>query len=137
MARTKAIETPHELKLLFQDYCEWVKENPYKVHDYKGKDATEVNMKRQRPITWTGFEAWLAKEEVVHHLGHYEQNSNNAYTEFLPTIARIKAICSGDIIDGALAGVYNQNIAARIEGLADKKDVDKKVTKINFTDGAG
>lgn len=137
MARSKAIETPHELKALFEDYKEWVKENPYKVHDFVGKDAVEVHKNRQRPITWTGFEAWLSMEEVLVHLGHYEQNTGGAYTEFLPVIARIKKQCSGDVIDGALAGVYNQNIAARLEGLTDKKETEKTVRKINFTDASG
>jgi hypothetical protein len=36
-----------------------------------------------------------------------------------------------------MAGVYNQNIAARLEGLADKKEIEKKTTKVKFTDAAG
>lgn len=130
----KAIQTPQELYKLFTEYKEWVKANPYKFHDFVGKDAEEVWKQRQRALTWIGFEGWLAENEVLTHLGHYEQNTNGAYTNFLPTIARIKRECSADVVSGALAGVYQQNIAARIEGLADKKEVDKKVTKLNFKD---
>lgn len=137
MPRDKAIQTPEELYTLFEQYKTWAKDNPYEWHDFVGKDAEEVWKKRERPITWKSFEAWLYREGVVTHLGHYEQNTNDSYKEYLPTIRAIKAQISSDIVDGALAGVYNQNIAARIEGLSDKKEVDKKVTKVNFTDGAG
>lgn len=108
--------------------------NPFKEHDFVGKDATEVNRKKQRPTSWIGFEGWLASNQIAHHLGHYEQNTDNHYTNYLPIIRAIKAICSADIIEGAMAGIYNHNLAARLEGLADKKEVDKTVHKVKFTD---
>lgn len=137
MARTKAIETPEELSAHFEGYKEWVKKNPYKWHDYVGKDAEEVWKRRQRPLTWIGFEVYLNKQGILTQLTHYEQNTDNSYTEFLPIIRALKAECHQDIIEGASAGVFNQNIAARLTGLVDKKELDKKVTKVNFTDGAG
>jgi hypothetical protein len=130
----KIFKTPEELFSKFKEYLEWVKANPYKWHDFVGKDAEEVWKERQRPITWSGFEGWLASNDIAAHLGHYEQNTDEGYAEFLPTIRAIKRICSQDVIDGALAGVFNQNIAARIEGLADKKEIDKTSRKIKFTD---
>jgi hypothetical protein len=126
MPRTKAIETPERLQELFDQYREWVKTSPYMVHDFVGKEGVEVERKRQRPLTWVGFEAWLWREGVVTHLGHYEQNTEGSYTEYLPIIRALKNQCSSDIIDGALSGVFNQNIAARLEGLTDKKELDHK-----------
>jgi hypothetical protein len=70
MPRTKAIETPERLQELFDQYREWVKTSPYMVHDFVGKEGVEVERKRQRPLTWVGFEAWLWREGVVTHLGH-------------------------------------------------------------------
>lgn len=122
MTRTKAISTPEELETLFSEYKTWVSDNPYKVHDYVGKDAVEVRREKQRPLTWKGFEAWLYRRGILQHLGHYEQNTGDAYTDYLPIIRALKAEVSADIVDGALAGVYNQNIAARIEGLTDKSE---------------
>lgn len=122
MPRTKTIESPEQLETLFNSYKEWVKNNPYKVHDYVGKDATEVRKEKQRPVTWSGFEAWLSREKILTHLAHYEQNTAESYTEYLPIIRAIKQECRGDVIDGALAGVYNPNIAARVEGLTDKSE---------------
>lgn len=135
--RPKAIETPEELLKLFQDFKKWVEVNPYKWHDFVGKDAEEVWKERQRPLTWIGFEGYLAREGHLVHLGHYEQNTGGAYDDFLPIIRVIKRECSADIIEGAMSGVFNQNIAARLEGLADKKEVDKVVKRIKFTDAAG
>jgi hypothetical protein len=134
MSNQKAIESPEKLWELFQEFRVYVETNPFKEHDFVGKDATEVNRKKQRPVSWIGFEGWLAKQRILVHLGHYEQNTDEAYTDYLPIIHAIKKICSADIVEGAMAGIYNHNLAARLEGLADKKEVDKTVKTINFTD---
>lgn len=124
MPRDKAISTPEELAELFNKYKDWAKSTPYLVHDFVGKDAIEVEKKKERPLTWVGFEAWLWREGVVQHLGHYEQNTDGAYEAYLPTIRALKMQCRADVIDGALSQVYNQNIAARLEGLKDATDVN-------------
>lgn len=134
MGNHKSIASAEELERLFFEYKDWVKQNPFKWHDFVGKDAEEVWKERERAITWSGFEAYLANKRILVHLGHYEQNKEGSYDEFLPIIRAIKRICTGDIIDGALSGIYNHNIAARLEGLADKKEVDKTVRKVKFTD---
>jgi hypothetical protein len=125
--RPKAIESPEELKSLFEAYKKWIQENPYLVHDFVGKDAVEVEKKKQRPLSWVGFEGYLARNGVLEHLGHYEQNRGEAYTEYVPIIRALKKECSSDIIEGAMAGVYNANLAARLEGLADKKELEAQV----------
>lgn len=134
VGREKEIATPEELQKHFEDYKTWAKENPYKWHDFVGKDAEEVWKERERPLTWFGFEAHLCKQGILTQLTHYEQNANNSYTAYLPIIRAIKAEINQDIVEGASAGVFQQNIAARLTGLADKKEVEKKVTKLNFKD---
>jgi len=139
MPRDKAIKTPEELQALFDQYRAWAKTNPFKVHDFVGKDAQEVNKEKERPLTWIAFEAWLYREGIVTHLGHYEQNTDGAYAEYLPIIRALKKQCSADVIDGALATVYNQNIAARLEGLKDQSDINlndhRKTTAEMFPEG--
>lgn len=122
--RPKLIETPEKLYELFKQYRQWAKSNPYLFHDYVGKDAAEVWKKRERPLTWIGFEGYLAENGIVYHLGNYEHNDRGAYSDYLPIIRMIKKQCSNDTVSGALAGVYNQNIAARLEGLSDRSDVN-------------
>jgi hypothetical protein len=125
--RPKAIESPEALERLFEDYKQWIKDNPYMVHDFVGKDAEEVERRKQRPLSWVGFEGFLARNKILVHLGNYEQNTDGAYTEYLPIIRALKKECSSDIIEGAMAGVYNANLAARLEGLADKKELEAQV----------
>lgn len=135
MPREKLIGSPEILAELFEKYRTWAKDTPYEFHDFVGKDAEEVWKKRQRPLTWKGFEAWLYREGVVSQLTHYEQNTDDSYTAYLPIIRALKNQCSADIIDGALAGIYQQNIAARLEGLTDKKELDHKgipETKVTY-----
>lgn len=125
--RPKNIESPEALHELFEEYKQWVKENPFMVHDYVGKDAIEVERRKQRPLSWVGFEGFLARAGIIEHLGNYEQNTGGTYTAFLPIIRVCKKQCSADIVDGALAGVYAHNLAARIEGISDKKELEAQV----------
>lgn len=126
MGKPKAIESPEQLQQYFEDYKKWAKENPFKWHDFVGKDADEVWKERERPLTWFGFEAHLCKQGILTQLTHYEQNTGDAYTEYLPIIRAIKAEINQDIVEGASAGVFQQNIAARLTGLVDKKELDHK-----------
>jgi len=122
MSREKAIK-PEELYPYFEQLKAETKANPYKVIDWVGKDATEVVRKKERPITFIGFEGWLAKNGIVYHLGHYSDPKNESYAEYLPIIARIKAECRADTVEGALSGMFNSNLAARIEGITEKSEV--------------
>jgi hypothetical protein len=126
----KNIESPQKLLQLFNEYKEWVKENPFLVHDFVGKDAVEVFKQKQRPITWQGFEGYLSERGIVSQLGQYERNKDNSYSDYLPIISHIKAQTSANIIDGAMSGVYNANLAARLQGLVDRSDVTTDGDKV-------
>ena len=134
----KNIETPEKLLQLFDEYKTWVKENPFLVHDFVGKDAVEVYKQKQRPITWQGFQGYLSERRIISQLKDYERNTNGAYENYLPIISHIKAQTSANIIDGAMSGVYNANLAARLQGLVDRSDVttdgDKVGTVIKWGD---
>jgi hypothetical protein len=133
MSKPKAIESPEELESLFQAFKKWSEEHPFKEHDFVGKDGNSVERKKKRAISWIGFEGYLADNGIVCHLGHYEQNKDGAYDAYLPTIRAIKKRCAADVIGGALAGIYHGNLAARIEGLADKKELEAQVNVTPIT----
>jgi hypothetical protein len=120
---TKYIQTPNELWRLFCEYMQWIADNPYIVEDWVGKDADKVNRKKQRPLTFVGFEKYLALEGVVSDLSSYEANKNGSYDDYIPTLSRIRKICNGEILEGASAGVYNAMIASKVAGLTEKTDV--------------
>jgi hypothetical protein len=119
---TKYIQTPGELWKLFCEYMEWIASNPYRVQDYVGKDGQMVYRDKQRPLTFAGFEKWLALEDVINDLGDYEKNRNGAYSDYSPIITRIRKICNGEILEGASAGVYNAMIASKVAGLVEKSE---------------
>jgi hypothetical protein len=119
---TKYIQTPKELWKLFEEYMAWITANPYQVQDYVGKDGEMVYRAKQRPLTFVGFEKYLALEGVVSDLSSYEHNKNGSYDDYQPTLTRIRKICNGEILEGASAGVYNAMIASKVAGLVDKTE---------------
>lgn len=121
--RPRAIDSPETLWSLFLEFREYCKENPFRQMDFVGKDGMRVFREKERPVTFKGFEGWLAINNIISNLYSYEQNRDGNFEEFVPIISAIKAVCSGEIIEGALAGVYQQNIAARLVGLSDNSKV--------------
>ena len=118
----KYIETPEKLWELFSEFMEWIKNNPFQVQDYVGKDGLMVYRDKQRPLTWMGFEKWLYLNSIISDMRSYEQNEKGSYTNYLPVISRIKAICKGDIVEGSSSGIFNANIASRVAELTDKQE---------------
>ena len=119
---SKYIDSPEKLWELFVQFMQWIEANPYIVKDWVGKDGDQVNREKQRPLTFIGFKKWLAINEVTSNLSDYETNKNGSYGEYSNIIKRIKEICHGEIIEGAAAGMYNANIAARVTGLVEKSE---------------
>lgn len=123
--RPRAIETPEKLWELFLEYEAWSKNNPYKVHTHTARGVKQYQDK-EKVLTYIGFEGWLCLNEVVYDLTHYEVSKNSVDAksiDYRPIIAKIKRVCSLDTITGASAGVYNANLASRLEGLSEKSEV--------------
>lgn len=126
MAKKKYIETPEKLWELFEEYVKHEIKNPmYKV-DYVGKDGSKVKTPLETPITFEGFECYLEDMGIIGDLGHYSSNLNDAYTEYLPIITRIRRNCFVHNFKGASVGLFNANIIAKKLGLVDKKEVENK-----------
>lgn len=129
--KTKPIYvTPEELEAYFERYKEWVANNPILVQDYVGKDGTEVDRKKNRPLTFDGFEIWLRKNSKIKCCQHILDNVKSAYNDFIYVARYIKASVKEDQIEGGMAGIYNPNITARLNGLTEKiqEDGSKEVT---------
>lgn len=130
MAKHKYIETPDLLWQLFEAYVKKEVANPmYKV-EYVGKEGERVNTPLQVPITFEGFECWLADEGYIGDLGQYSANRDEAYTEYVPIITRIRANCFVHNYKGAAVGLFNANIVAKKLGLVEKTD-NKNETKLD------
>lgn len=137
MAKKKYIETPEKLWEYFEDYVRHEQDNPmYKV-EYVGRDGQTVRTPLETPITFEGFECWLADEGIINDLGHYSQNLDGRYAEYVPIITRIRNNCFSQNFKGAAVGLFNSNLIAKKLGLIERTDNTHKIQsdrKIGYGD---
>lgn len=123
MPKPKLILTPEIMWKHFCDYMKYAKANPYKVTDWVGGIAKQVVRQKERPLTFVGFEVFLAQNNIIQAgLEDYERNKDGRYEEFIPMIRKIKKVIEEDLLSGAAAGIYQQNIVSRKLGLKDSVD---------------
>jgi hypothetical protein len=120
MAKKKYIETPEKMWELFEEYVKHENNNPMYKREYVGKDGNEVDTPLQVPITFEGFECYLADKGIIEDLGKYSANTDNAYNEFVTIITRIRRNCFVQNFKGASVGLFNANLVAKKLGLISK-----------------
>ena len=126
MAKHKYIETPEKLWELFEEYKSKEQESPmYKV-EYVGKDGNCVDTPLQVPITFEGFELYLAELNIIQDLGDYSSNKNGSYDEYSTIITRIQKNCFVQNYKGAAVGLFNANLVKAKLGIADKQETTHK-----------
>ncbi len=123
--------TPEQLEQYFNDYEQWVKLNPIKVHDFVGKDAEEVYRLKERPLTYVGFERWCYDKGIITDISDYFENKDNRYLDYVHISRAIKRKIANDQITGGLVGIYNQSITARLNNLVEKSETK---TELNGVD---
>jgi hypothetical protein len=130
--KKKYIETPEKLWDLFKEYVQHEKDNPMYRIDYVGKDGDKVNTKLDTPITFEGFECWLADQDVIEHLSDYSANKNGVYDAYSTIITRIRQNCFVQNFKGASVGLFNANLIAKKIGLVEKTETNLKVEQEIF-----
>ena len=126
MAKHKYIETPEELFSLFEKYVKHESECPMYKTEYVGKDGRLERTPLETPITFDGFECYLADNNIINDLGDYVSNKDNRYSEYATIITRIQKNCFVHNFKGAAVGLFNANIIAKKLGLTDKSEVTVK-----------
>lgn len=121
--KKKYIDTPEKMWELFKAYAEKTKSNPILVHDFVGKDAEEVQRKKERPLTMEGFEVYVYDQGLNDGLQHYFANTGGNYSSYLTVCARIRNSIRNDQIEGGMAGIYNPSITQRLNNLVEKQDL--------------
>jgi len=130
----KYIESPDKLWELFLNYVSFEAINPmYKV-EYVGKDGRIERTPLETPITFEGFECYLADNNVINDLGDYASNKGGGYDEYSTIITRITKNCFVHNFKGASVGLFNPNIIAKKLGLVEKVQNDVKVEQKLFPD---
>lgn len=126
---TKGISTPELMWKLFTQYVQHVKDNPILVQDYVGKDALEVDRKKERPLTMEGFENFVADiDDMPWSLDHYFSNKDGRYEDYVAICSRIRRTIRDHQIAGGMAGIYNPSITQRLNGLTEKVETKTELT---------
>lgn len=104
----------------FVNYRHIAKGMPFMVHDFVGKDATEVRREKERALTYEGFCNYLEDNEIIVTPEDYFTNKDGRYSQFTGVCSRIKRIIRQDQVEGGLAGIYNPSITQRLNNLVEK-----------------
>lgn len=124
--KQKYIETPEKLWDLFKAYVQFEAENPMKRTDYVGKNGIAVKTELETPITFEGFECYLADRDVIQDLGDYSNAENESYAAYRPTITRIRKNCFVHNFKGAAVRLFDANLIAKKLGLIAKSETEVK-----------
>lgn len=119
----KKIESPEKLWEHFENYKEWTRQNPIRVHDFVGKDGMEVWRERDRPLSVEGFEVYCFRNSIINDLGDYFSNKEGRYSDFATICRTIRAEIRNNQIEGGMAGIFNPSITQRLNGLTEKQEV--------------
>lgn len=126
--RPKAIPEPDIMWGIFLNYKEYIKSHPVLIQDFVGKDADEVERKKEQPLSMESFENWVADNGGPWSLEHYFMNYEGRYEEFISVCARIKREIRADQIRGGLVGIYNPSITQRLNNLVERTENNNKIT---------
>jgi hypothetical protein len=132
MGKHKYIETPEKMWELFEAYRKEVKDNPRTKHVFVGKDGNSDYERLERPLTIEGFKNYCY--EVVGRVHQYLVNQDGLYDDYMTICSRIKETIRQDQIEGGMVGQYNPSITQRLNGLADKKQLEHKGLNIQIVE---
>ena len=127
--RPRLFKDPQELLTFFERYRIHVKSNPRTKIEYVGRDGMRVETPLETPMTLEGFKVFVWEE-----FGDIANYLRGDYVEFTQIVTRIREEIRADQISGAMVGQYNANLTARLNGLADKNDVNVKTEQPLFGD---
>lgn len=137
MGKNKYIETPEALWEYFTQYKTALKDNPFKVKDWVGKDGDQIEREKERPLTMEGFELYCYENDIIKSIDDYFSNTGGAYTDYSGICSRIRKAIRADQIEGGMAGMYNPSITQRLNGLTEKIQEDgtkEVVIKVKYGD---
>jgi hypothetical protein len=130
--RPRVIESPKEMLALFDDYRQQVKSNPIKVQDWVGGAGKPVTRKKERPLTFDGFEVFVWRKGVAEGVEQYFLNRDGKYADFIGVCAFIKKEIRDDQINGGMSGIYNPSITQRLNNLKEQTETTTVVHTMNL-----
>lgn len=141
IGRPPKFETAGDLFDKLVEYCEYCDANPMTV-DVRSKmkrnssrgDTSELgNMTIKRPYTLDGFCLFAG---IFSTWAQFKSNAKRRedWADFETVINACEQVIRDQQITGAMIGVYSERLTARLNGIADKQELDAKVrsTTVDF-----
>ena len=133
--RPPKFKTPEELEAKAEEYFKWCDANPIRI--YKRKDAgANQTAKSGSGVKSQEGEAFANRPDTLDglclHLGISDWSAfkvSECYQtpEFLGVIRALEMRVRDQQVSGAMVGVYNSNLTARLNGIADTQNVNANV----------
>lgn len=126
--RDKIFDTPSIMWEAACEYFEWCEANPLIEQDFRGKDATKVELPKMRAFTLQGLCIYLHCNTKYFNdfkdgLKGKDDDLSKGFSEI---VTRIIETVYNQKFTGAAAGFLNANIIARDLGLSDKNEITGK-----------
>ena len=124
MPKPKLVPSPEIFGEEFENWVRLVKLNPIIVVDFVGGKGIRAEREKERPLTMEGF------ENHCYHLGwgtdldQYFANREGRYSEYVSICTYIRRRIREDQIQGGMAGIFNNSITQRLNGLVEKTQTD-------------
>lgn len=112
--------SPDEFLAAVHAYFEWSDENPIEEQKVFGT-GLKINVNHDRPLTMASACIHMGMAKSTWAL--YRDKP-----EFTEVIHMVESVMTEQKFAGAAVGIFNANIIARDLGLADRKEIDGKLT---------
>lgn len=132
----RIFKTPEEMQEAWDGYKLWLQgeaQRWLKVQ-YVGKEGDRKTDAQKVPFTLEGFKRYCRNNHGdIKEYFDPRQGNEDYYADFSGITSHIREEIREDQIIGGALGFYNSNIIARLNGLADKKEVDGKLDVTQIT----
>ena len=125
MHPTRIFKTPEELEKVWNDYKLDLKdrEDEWQKVQYVGREGERVVDSVKLPYTLEGLKRYCWDNKIG-DVSSYFSNDRELYNDFTIVCSRIKNEIREHQITGGLNGFFNPSITQRLNGLADKKEIN-------------
>jgi len=121
--RDKIFSHPDELWKAASNYFQYIDDNPIEVNDNKG--TKHVNkVKLMRPYTIEGLCIYL---NIDKETWYSYKSGEGSYEDFIDVTRKIENIIRNQKFEGAVIGIFKENIIARDLGLKENTESTLKI----------
>lgn len=139
--RPPKFKTPEELQEKAEGYFKWCDDNPVRIYRRKNAGASQTADKGSgiksdegemfvpRPYTLDGLGLWV---EIYDWRSFRSYHAND---EFSPVVTALEARVRDQQVVGATVGMYNANLVARLNAIAENTNVNANIPVQIVDDG--